>query len=247
MASEKKGSTSTTKVLSIILIVGGVALVLCCGGAFWFGKNMFGKMMITDPAEVKARAAAIADISIPESYPPQMAMDMSAVGVPMTMAMFGNAGGDGMLMLMQMSGPQAEDAEQMKRQFQQAMQQQGQNQELNVTETETRTYEINGEQYDFEFIKGTRKQDNVAMRQVMGVIPGKAGSAFLMVFDTEANWDEAAIDAMIASMGATRVEKTEEAPADGAAPEEATTPEAGAEAEAPAEPAEATTPADGNQ
>ena len=122
----------------------------------------------------------------------------------------------------------------MRRQFQQGMQQQGQNQELNVTSTETRTYSINGEEYEFEFVQGTRKQDNVAMRRVMGVIPGKAGAAFLMVFDTEANWDEAAITGMIESMGATLVEKNDEAPADGTPADEATAPETGVEAEAPA-------------
>jgi hypothetical protein len=232
MASEKKGSSSTTKVLVIVLVGGGLAVALCCGGVFWFGKSMFDKVMITDPAAVRTRAAAIADITIPQTYEPQMAMDMSAVGLPMTMCMFARGAGEGAVMLMEMSGP-AGSPEQMKQQFQQGMQQQGQNQELNVTSTETRTYAINGEEYEFEFVQGTRKQDNVAMRQVMGVIPGKAGAAFLMAFDTEENWDEAAITGMIESMGATLVEKSDEPPADGTAPEETVPPEAGAEAEAP--------------
>jgi hypothetical protein len=244
MASEKKAS-STTKVLAIVLIGGGLALVLCCGGGAWFVYNRVGQMMITEPDAVRARAAAIADITIPDAYQPQMAMDMSTIGLPMTMCMFGRTGGDGGIMLMEMSGPMAEDQEQMRRQFQQGMQQQGQNQEINVTSTETRTYEIDGEEYDFEFVQGTRKSDNLAMRQVMGVIPGKTGAAFLMVFENEANWDESAITGMIESMGATRVEKSEEVPADGATTEEATTPEAGADAEAPGNPEEAATPADG--
>jgi hypothetical protein len=244
MASEKKAS-STTKVLAIVLIGGGLTLVLCCGGAFWFVKNRFGQMMITDPAAVRTRAAAIADITIPEVYQPQMAMDMSAIGFPMTMCMFGRTSGDGGVMLMEMSGQLAQDPEQMKAQFQQGMQQQGQGQELNVESSETRTYQINGEDYEFEFLKGTRKQDNAAMRQVMGVIPGKTGTAFLMVFESEENWDESAITGMIESMGATLVETKDEAPADGTTTEEATTPEAGADAEAPAGQEDATTPSDG--
>jgi hypothetical protein len=246
MASEKQGSSSTTKVLAIVLVGGGVLMLLCCGGAFWFGRSMLGKMMIEDPDQVRARAAAIVDITIPEIYEPKMAMDMTAIGLPMTMCMFGRSGDDGGLMLMEMSGPMAGSQAQMKSQFQQGAQQQGQNQEINITSTETRTYLINGEEYEFDFLQGTRKQDNAAVRQMMGVIPGKTGTAFLMVFETEENWDEAAITAMIESMGATLVDKSDEAPADGTpadgqttdetAPAEPATPAAGAEAEAPADP-----------
>jgi hypothetical protein len=245
MASEKKGSTSTTKVLAIVLIGGGLTLVLCCGGGAWFVYNRVGKMVTTDPEAVRTRAAAIADITIPDTYQPQMSMDMSTIGLPMTMCMFGRTSGDGGVMLMEMSGQLAQNPEQMKAQFQQGMQQQGQGQEINVESSETRTYQINGEDYEFEFLKGTRKQDNAAMRQVMGVIPGKTGTAFLMVFETEENWDESAITAMIESMGATLVETKDEAPEDGTAPEESTTPEAGADADAPATQEESTTPSDG--
>src|SRR5262249_47808691 len=134
-----------------------------------------------------------------------------------TMCMFFRPDGQSGVMLMEMSGPMAGNQEQMRRQFQQGMQQQGQNQQINIESTETRTYLIKGEKYDFEFVKGTRPQDNVAVRQVMGVIPGKKGTAFLMVFETEENWDEAAITGMIESMGAQQVETSDEAPAEGAA------------------------------
>jgi hypothetical protein len=243
MASDKQGKSSTTKVVAIVLIGGGLVFLLCCGGLFWFGKNWFQKFMITDPVAVKTRAAAIADIAIPETYQPQMAMDMNQFGVPMTMCMFMRTGGEGAVMLMEMTGPMAGDQEQMRQQFQQSMQQQqgGRNQ-IDITSTETRTYLINGEEYEFEFSQGTRPQDKVAVRQVMGVMPGKAGTAFLMVFETEENWDEAAITGMIESMGAKLVETSEEAPADGTTPDDAATPEAGAEAEAPADPGEPAVP-----
>lgn len=247
MAPNEQGKSSTTKVLLIVLGGGGLLMLLCCGGLFWYGKTMFGKVMITDPAAVKAQAATISDIVIPETYPPMMAMDMSAFGVPMTMCMFGAPGGNSGLMLMQMSGPMAGSQQQMRDEFKKGMQQQGQNQnqQINITEAEVRTYLINDEEYEFEFVKGTRPQDNTAVRQVMGVIPGKGGNAFLMVFDTEANWDEAAIDSMIASLGATLVEKGDEASADGTdsetMPTEETVPAADPESEA-ATPADATTP-----
>lgn len=237
MARNEQGSSSTTKVVLIVLAGGGLLMLLCCGGAFWFAKDRFGKMVITDPVAVKARAAAISDIAIPDAYPPAGAMDMSAIGLPMTICMFGQPDGDAGLMLMEMSGAMAGNQQQMRQQFKQGMQQQGQNQnqQINITETETRTYLIDGEEYEFEFVKGTRPQDNTAVRQVMGVIPGKAGNAFLMVFDTEANWDEAAITAMLDSIGATLVEKTDEEPADGTMTEEDATPDRDVEPAAEAE------------
>ncbi|MFO1093157.1 MAG: hypothetical protein U0992_07570 [Planctomycetaceae bacterium] len=244
MARDEQASKSTLKIVLIILVSGGLCLLLCCGGMFWWGKNMFQKVVISDPAAVKTRAAAIADISIPEVYQPQMAMDMSAVGVPMTMCMYFRPGGQSGVMLMEMSGPMAGDQEQMRRQFQQGMQQQGQNQQINISSTETRTYLIQGEKYDFEFVKGTRPQDNVAVRQVLGVIPGKTGAAFLMVFETEENWDEAAITGMIESMGAKLVEADDDAAAKEAAPGAEAAPKAD-EAAAPESPDESTRPTDG--
>ena len=113
-----------------------------------------------------------------------------------------------------------------------------------MTSTETRTYLIEAEEYEFEFLKGTRPQDNVAVRQVLGVIPGKGGAAFLMVFETEENWDEEEITAMIESMGGELVETSDEPAAEGPTPDEGTLPEAGTEAETTLSPGEVTSPSD---
>lgn len=195
-----EGMSTTAKVVLIIIGAGGLLIAVCCGGMIWWGS----RMITTDPAKVRERTTAIVDITIPAKYAPTMSMDMSKLGLPMTMCMYMTGDQQGGVIIMEMSGPAAGNREQMKQQFQQGFRQQQQNpnQQITVTSTETRTFQIDGEEYEFEFAQGTRQQDGAAMRQVMGVIPGKNGAAFLMMFEPEASWDEAAVLEMIESMGA---------------------------------------------
>jgi len=218
-----EGMSSTMKVVLIILGAGGVLALICCGGVFYFGKQFADKIqnsMTQEPARIREITSSIVDITIPDVYSPQMAMDFGMMGVQMKMCAYARDGGGdgGGVFIMEMAGPQNANKQQMKQQFQQSLRQQGKSQELTIESSETRTFTINGEECQFEFIKGKNSQNNQEMRQVMGVIPGKSGAAFLMVFETEENWDEAAIVQMIESMGGTEVPSS--APAVDGTPEE---------------------------
>jgi hypothetical protein len=237
---ENEGMSSSTKVVLIILGAGGVLALVCCGGIIWFGKSMADKVqnaMSSDPARIREVTASVIDITVPDVYAPKMAMDFGMMGMQMKMCAYSRAGDAGGVFIMEMTAPPSANKDQMKQQFQQSLRQQGQNQDVTIESTETRTFTINGEECAFEFIKGKNTQNNQDMRQVMGVIPGKSGAAFLMVFETEENWDEAAIVQMIESMGGTEVTSTA-APATEEAPVEP------APAEAPGDASSATPAAD---
>lgn len=210
MSRSEEGMGTTAKVVLIILGAGALLLLVCCGVGAWWGKGMvdqFKDSMTEDPAKIAEVTSSIVDITIPEAYSPQMAMNFAMFGVQMKMCAYSRTGDAGGVLIMEMSGPQMGNRAQMKQQFQQSLRQQGRNQDLQVESSVTRTFTINGEECDFEFIKGKNTQNNQEMRQVMGVIPGKTGAAFLMVFETEENWDEAAIVRMIESMGGVEVMK----------------------------------------
>lgn len=204
----EEGMGTTAKVVLIILGAGALLLLVCCGVGAWWGKGMvdqFKDSMTDDPAKIAEITTSIVDITIPDEYTPQMAMNFAMFGVQMKMCAYSRTGDAGGVLIMEMSGPQMGNRAQMKQQFQQSLRQQGQNQDLQVESTVTRTFTINGEECDFEFVKGKNTQNNQDMRQVMGVIPGKTGAAFLMVFETEENWDEAAIVRIIESMGGVEI------------------------------------------
>ncbi len=225
-----EGMSSTTKVVLIVLGAGGVLALICCGGILWFGKTMSDKIqnaMTQDPVRIREITASIVEITVPDAYAPKMAMDFGMMGMLMKMCAYSRDGDAGGVFIMEMTTPQPGSKEQMKQQFQQSLRQQGQNQEITIEASETRTFMINGEECEFEFIKGKNTQSNQDMRQVMGVIPGKSGAGFLMVFENEENWDEEVIVQMIKSMGGTEVTSSaapvmEEAPtAAPAGPDEA--------------------------
>jgi hypothetical protein len=72
--------------------------------------------------------------------------------------------------------------------------------EFESTSTEQRTFTINGEECVFEFRAGNDPETGDDMRQAAGAFPSGGGVAYLAIYDTAANWDEAAIVAMIESI-----------------------------------------------
>jgi len=238
--AENEGMSGTTKVVLIILGAGGVLALVCCGGIIWFGKSMADKVqnaMTDDPVRIREITASVIDITVPDVYAPKMAMDFGMMGMQMKMCAYSRDGDAGGVFIMEMAAPASANKAQMKQQFQQSLRQQGQNKEVTIESSETRTFTINGEECEFEFIKGKNTQNNQDMRQVMGVIPGKTGAGFLMVFETEENWDEQAIVQMIQSMGGSEVSSS-------AAPMMEDAPVEPAPADAPGEAASAAPAAD---
>ncbi|MEZ6146732.1 MAG: hypothetical protein R3B91_15210 [Planctomycetaceae bacterium] len=182
----KPGMSTGVKVLIGFMIVGGVAVLVCCGGIAFFGYK-FAQMTTEDPEEIRTIQEGIADIDVPDTLTPKAGVNAQVMGVGMQMAVYED--GDSVLMLMQMNGPPGMDAAQMRQQFQQQLDQQGQNRNIEVESSEQRDVTIAGEETTIEIVKGKDGQGK-EMRQVNGVFQGKGGAAFIVYICPEENWDE---------------------------------------------------------
>lgn len=202
-----------SKALLLILGVGGVCLLLCCGGVYWGYQKLagkFGEAITMDPEKVRTQTAAISAIEIPADYEPKMGMDMTGFGLPMKMVMYGRTGTDEPTLVL-MQAPDNAGAGGMNRaQFEDAMAQQGHGQNIQVDSREVRIFDYAGEEYALEFVSGAGGRTGGAARQASGVFPTQGGPAFLTVIDSEENWDDEAVMQMIESTGGKYL-RTEEA------------------------------------
>lgn len=236
----KQGNQGTdsggSKALLLILGVGGVFLLLCCGGVYWGYQKVagvIGESLTMDPDEVRTMTSDMSNIQIPDSYQPSIGMDLSAIGAPMKMVMYGgNEPGGPALILMQAprdangNGMSSED-------FEDAMNRQGHGQNLQVSSRERRIFNYAGEHYAFEVVTGVSNQNSATMRQLSGVFPSQGGVAFVTIIDSEENWDDEAVTKMIESTGGQYVgtetdESEREAESTDAEPADASTSEADA-------------------
>ncbi len=229
---QKQGMSSTAKVLLILGSIGGLALLVCCGGAAFLGYRFKQNFAIaTTPAEVRQQTEEIMQVEIPDEFPPIMGMQLKWP-VEMRLATYGTQGNDAAaLVIMEMQalpnqprGNARQMRDQMLQQMRQNQQQQGQ-QMVNVIEesSESRDFTINGQKVPFEFIKGKNAEDGTDYRQVVGVIPKGDGFVMIMLAAPEAQYDEDKIVKMIESI---RLKGVPEAPAAPAAAQPAGTPPA---------------------
>jgi hypothetical protein len=200
-SSEKQSGSGTFFKVFLGVILGGIALmILVCGGLYWFARSAVKMTQI--PAEVQQIADSIARISIPEGYSPTGGMTMN-LGASVKMAIFERKaeGKSGQLMLMQMNVPGGGVSDQQVRQsLDQQMQQSGKDGSITVKSRATRSFQIDGQARDFEFIEGTEPKTNAEVRQVVGTFPGREGMAILMLREAAAGWDEAAAVKMLESI-----------------------------------------------
>lgn len=223
-----------TKVLLALGLTGVVSLFACCGGAWWIVSNAFSHTQV--PGEVQEVAESIATISIPPEYTPQVAVQIRML-MNMKMAVFARAGAGqpGHVLLMEMTLPGKQSPDEMKSAMRkQVEEQRGKQQEIAETSRETRTFLIDGEEREFEFIAGTDK-DGKTVHQVLGLFPGRSGMVIFMMTEYGDNWDEEQAVRIIQSIstnGAPLPRGPEEAaPAENDSPPAAEpAPEAGQEA-----------------
>jgi hypothetical protein len=217
---ESKG-LSTGAIVAIVAVVVVVVLGLaCCGGVVFWGRGLaqkFQQSFSDDPQRIAEIAGSISSLQVPPEYAPQFGMDFGFGLMQMKMTAYARADESGMVMLMEMQAPPGTNKQQVEASFRQSLQQQGHEQAITETSRVVRKITINDEESEFAFVSGKAQDTQKAVRQVSGVFPGRGGPAFLMIFDTEENWDEDAIVRMIESLGGT-LGPPEETPGAGAAP-----------------------------
>jgi len=199
-SSDKKSGMSTTmKILLGLVITGGLAIALCCGGSYWFLRKSM--KMTENPAEVTQLAETIAKFEVPEGYKPRAGMSMN-IGVQMKMVAFDRQPDpkSGHLLFMQMTVPGQANEAQLKQSFDQQLKQQGQQQDLTEEKRETKTFQIDGQPREFEFITGVDKNTNKKMHMVTGTFPGRDGIVMFVFAEDDAVWDEARATRLIESI-----------------------------------------------
>jgi hypothetical protein len=203
--------SSGSKVLLILGTIFGLGLVVCCGGGtmayFWIRAKVGDSFSMSYSAdEVKANGEEVAHIDYPDSYKPVFSMRISPPGgfsMKMIMYQVGSSN-QGVLMLMETDQPGA-DPKQMREQMLQQMRSQqagagGMNTQIVAQSTETKMFEINGENVEFDFVKGTRPGDPTVFRQVTGTFGGRKGTVLLMLLVPDSEYDEEAVKKMITSI-----------------------------------------------
>jgi hypothetical protein len=201
-----RGMSTTTKVLLTLAAVGGVFLLLCCGGVF-YGVQQFQKFakdaVKTNPADVRQATAEIIHIDLPPEFEPKQSMDM----IFMKMVIWQHRKDRSATVMISQIGTQfaTGDTEQQRQQMLDAMRQQGQQQGPTVsgkTTIETREIDIDGETIPFQFVTGERGPDGKTHRQVSGVIPTSRGMVMVMIAVPDDVLDDGQIESILNSIHA---------------------------------------------
>lgn len=202
--SRQQGMSTTSKVLLALAGVGGICMLLCCGGGIYLYSKLQAVVQnvnVRDPAIIEARALEITDITIPEAFKPQRAATVPFMNIKFVV--YAHEPDDGSaLMLGEFPPGMGVDREQMRLQLRMQLQQQGQAGDLDLQEQETKTreYIVRGEPATFEFKSG--KARGRAVRQVVGTFKSKGGTGMLMLSMPEDLYDEVVALELIDSLGA---------------------------------------------
>jgi hypothetical protein len=192
----KRGMSTGTKVLLILGGVFGVLAIACCGFLYYV-YDRIANSFTSDPKQVAAIQQEIVDIRVPPGFAPQGGMDLGLGPMKVKVAVYVRNGRE-MLMLMQMPGVASD--EEMRKQMEEAFEKQGQKQDVKVRSREVRKIKIDGQEYPFEFTQGVQGEDQHPVRQVIGVFPGKKGTAMLMYMCPEEDWDDDEVMEMLRSI-----------------------------------------------
>ncbi|QDV18835.1 hypothetical protein Pan153_34960 [Gimesia panareensis] len=197
-APPKKGMSGGVKVIIAILVLGGVGLLLCCGGVFYAFRNVKAKVT-ENKKEIIEIQNEITTITIPDSFVPQFGMSVNVIGKHILMAAYEEKEKQGALVLMSFGIPN-DGMVDMNKEFRNNLKQQNQNQrELEITKQEQKEFTINGEKVEFTFAEGKDKNGK-EFHQIMGVFPGKTGATFLFIQIASDKYNEEEIVEMIKSI-----------------------------------------------
>jgi hypothetical protein len=200
--------SSGSKVLLILGIIGGLCLVVCCGGVgLLYYKFKDAISYTTDAAEIKKQTQEVVTLDVPDGYSPMTSMRISIGIVTMKMIIYqegsGNQGG---LVIMEMDQVGTDPKQMREQMLQQLRTQQAQggaggfNTQIVAQSTETKMFKINGEDVEFDFVKGNRPGENIVFRQVTGIFRGNNGTVMLILIVPDSEYNEEAVIKMIKSI-----------------------------------------------
>lgn len=185
----------TTKIL---LVIGGLVALACCGSVaamFYFGLRV-ARNVDLDPGAANDTAAEIADYTLPEGYQAQMGVDL----LGMKMALFSKGdiktgtSGQMMLALIELPAGAASDAVKDS-----ASRQMG-GRVRDARQVDATDITLRGEKTTLTVSEGSGAGGKT-VRQAAATFTAKSGKvAMLMAMGNAEDWDQAALDAFIASI-----------------------------------------------
>ena len=206
---EKRGMSSGAKLVLILLILFLLCVLVCCGGMaliFWRASAYMKDAITDDPVVIKQRQAEMLEIDVPESFAPEISIDMK---VPMTdqrlmtfVVYSGQSPGDSLVLVgvgdMLSDMPQ----EDMEQQIEDSLRQQGIGQPQPGTEwtTKTKEFTIGGEPTTFVYRTETNEDGEPTQHHVTGTIPGKRGPVAVIITAREETLSEEDIDKIVESI-----------------------------------------------
>jgi len=219
----KKGMSTTAKVVLVMLGIGSVALLLCCGGLFGAGiwmQRTLKVAVVTNPVEVQQVADEIVSMKLPDNYRAETGMRLPMV--QMRMATFVRTDNPQVRVVVMENNMafNPSDKEARDRLLDQMKMQTG-TQGANVADTEIREIEIEGESVPFQF--STLEKNGTSIRQVLGFVPLKTGTVLVVIVCPQDSFDEDEVLTILQSIGEPRSDTgdtTNPAPATEANPQQ---------------------------
>jgi hypothetical protein len=189
-----------------VMIIVGILVILCCCVAglgvagMWYAGDQLGGMVegANDPENVAKIAESIATYDLPAGYE-QIGFDI--LSMKYIFMMPGNGLGP-VIMLAQFPDSMVGDQEELAREMERSMARQTGQGAADLQAVEQKTYTIRGQQVEAVIMEGASEIEGQSMeiRQMIVVFQGKDGTAALMFYGAKSGWDQAMIDAFIASI-----------------------------------------------
>lgn len=188
------------KIFLVLLVVGAIGGVICCGGLVFFGWN-FAKIlqnaMSTDPAEIQKTTQEIVDITIPPEYTPQMRVDLSFA----KFVVYGDTTKEASLTIAQIAGTnQAQPGATGIEEFRKEQNKGAGNAELTEVTRETKSLTVRGAKRDFIFVELKAPMGEQKYRRISGAFPGKQGQAEIQLQLREEDYDEDKVTELLESI-----------------------------------------------
>ena len=175
----RKQSGGCGKLTLVILGLGMLSLLLCCGAGTWFTWTLWPNVD-NNPAAVAEMAGKILELKVPDGFEPEVAVSSNNFLWTMRVATFQRPDKKGVLILGAVEIKFAQNNKSMD--FQNSVNGNKQPKDLKIRKTEEREFEVQGKKIAFRFSEATETETNQEIRVVEGELPAPGGTKFLKLY-----------------------------------------------------------------
>jgi len=190
--------SKTAKILIIVVVI--ILLLcacLCAIGFLVFGSAgvLMARNVVTNEADVQSIASGIAEFTLPQDYHAEYGMRLAG------MALVGYARDDGRGHILMLQAPATVNLspEVMQRQLEQAARGQGYGEYGQLKAVGSKDVTIRDQQVHMIVSEGINSE-GTPVRALSGMFTSRGGSTLLVIMGQTAAWDDAGVDAFIASI-----------------------------------------------